>query len=301
MLNRILEICEENRYISLSRGFVEVYSGKELLGQVPLDDVSVLLVSANAVTFSKSILNALSEMGGITVLCGKNYIPQSMVLPVTNNCFSTKITKNQMSASQPFKKRIWQAIVIRKIENQAKVLKLKGKNFSKLEKIKTLVKSGDSTNREAYAAKIYWKELFGKEFVRDRYAGGVNSLLNYGYAVMRASMARAIVSSGLLPALGINHNNNLNPFCLADDFFEPYRPLVDYIVYDMFTENNLEVNPENKKKLATVLWTKVKTRNGFSPAFQSMQYMTASYVNALENKTPDIEMPDWQGNEDEES
>lgn len=220
MLNRILEICEENRYVSLNRGFVVIQHGTEILGQVPLDDVSVLLLSAQGITLSKNILNALAERGCVTVLCGKNFIPQSMVLPIANHCLFTKIIKNQINASEPLKKRVWQQVVIRKIENQAKVLKLYEKDYSLVEKISKLVKSGDSDNREAYAAKIYWTTLFGKKFRRDRNEDGINSFLNYGYAVMRAAMARAVCASGLIPALGVNHSNNLNQFCLADDFLK---------------------------------------------------------------------------------
>ena len=112
MLNRILEICEENRYVSLNRGFVVIQHGTEILGQVPLDDVSVLLLSAQGITLSKNILNALAERGCVTVLCGKNFIPQSMVLPVANHCLFTKIIKNQINASEPLKKRVWQQVVI---------------------------------------------------------------------------------------------------------------------------------------------------------------------------------------------
>lgn len=300
MLNRILEICEENRYVSLNRGFVVIQHGTEILGQVPLDDVSVLLLSAQGITLSKNILNALAERGCVTVLCGKNFIPQSMVLPVANHCLFTKIIKNQINASEPLKKRVWQQVVIRKIENQAKVLKLYEKDYSLVEKISKLVKSGDSDNREAYAAKIYWTTLFGKKFRRDRNEDGINSFLNYGYAVMRAAMARAVCASGLIPALGVNHSNNLNQFCLADDFFEIYRPLVDSVVYKMCLEGEEELTPKNKKRLTDSLWLKVRTTEGCAPAFQSMRYMTASYVHALEDKNPAIELPIWeQGEKDE--
>ena len=295
MLNRILEVYEENRYISLSRGFIVVKNRNEVLGQVPLDDVSVLLLTAQSVTVSKNIINALAERGSITVLCGHNYLPQSMVLPIANHCLYTKIVKNQINLSEPFKKRVWQQIVIQKIKNQSLVLKLCNKDQSLLERISKTVKSGDSDNREAYAAKMYWKLLFGNKFIRDRNEEGINAFLNYGYAVMRASMARAICSAGLLPALGINHKNNLNPFCLADDFFEIYRPFVDYEVYKMWVEGEEVLTPENKKRLIQLLWIKVHTPIGASPLFQSMQYQVASFVHAMEEKNPIIVLPKWEG------
>lgn len=127
MLGRVLEVCEENRYVSLSRGFVVVQNGADVLGKVPLDDVAVLLLTAQGISLSKNILNALCERGCITVLCGANFSPQSMVLPVSNHCFLTKNIKSQINATEPFKKKIWQQIVIRKIQNQALVLKMLGK------------------------------------------------------------------------------------------------------------------------------------------------------------------------------
>lgn len=297
MLNRVLEINEENRYLSLNRGFIVIQHGSEELGRVPLDDIGVLLLSAQSVSFSKNILNALAEKGCVSVLCGKNYTPQSMVLPVYSHYLFAKILKNQINSSLPFKKRIWQQVVVKKILNQALTLKLCGKDSGFLEKIATTVKSGDSDNREAYAARLYWKSLFGKEFTRDKDLEGVNSFLNYGYAIMRASMARAVCSSGLLPSLGIHHENHLNQFALADDLFEIYRPIVDYIVFNLNPAEETELNHEYKTKLADALWIKVHTSQGDSPAFQSMQYLTASYVRALEDGKAVIDLPEWEGEE----
>lgn len=297
MLNRVLEIHEENRYLSLNRGFIVIQHGSEELGRVPLDDIGVLLLSAQSVSFSKNILNALAERGCVSVLCGKNYTPQSMVLPVYSHYLFAKILKNQINSSLPFKKRIWQQVVVKKILNQALTLRLCGKDSGFLERIATTVKSGDSDNREAYAARLYWKSLFGKEFTRDKDLEGVNSFLNYGYAIMRASMARAVCSSGLLPSLGIHHENHLDQFALADDLFEIYRPIVDYIVFNLNPAEETELNHEYKTKLADALWIKVHTSQGDSPAFQSMQYLTASYVRALEDGKAVIDLPEWEGEE----
>lgn len=302
MLNRVLEIFDENRYLSLNRGFIEIHNGDEVLGSVPIDDVGVLLLSAQSVTVSKHILNALSEQGSITILCGKNYVPQSIVYPIANHYLFTKVIKTQINASLPFNKKIWKQIISEKIRNQALVLGLCNQkdNAEFLYKISSTVKSGDTENKEGYAAKLYWKFLFGPNFVRDRYLDGINSLLNYGYAIIRASMARAVCSCGLLAALGIHHKNNLNQFCLVDDLFEVYRPLVDYEVYKLANQNKKEVTPEVKKILADILWIKVSTSNGFSPVFQSMQYMANSYVKALDSGEPVIEIPSWVITEDEE-
>ncbi len=300
MLNRLLEIAEENRYLSLKRGFIVVQQGEQELGSVPLDDIAVLLLSAQGVTITKNVLNALAEKGCITIFCGANYIPLSMVLPIASHTYFTKIIKTQINATEPFKKRIWQQVVIQKIKNQALSLKYcyKEKDVKLIEKISSMVKSGDPDNREAYAAKIYWKALFGDSFVRDKDGVGINAFLNYGYAIMRAGMVRAICSHGLIPSLGVHHDNNLNQFCLADDLFEIYRPIVDTFVYKLIEKGETELKPENKKVLASLLKVKVRTSEGESPAVQSMQYMASSFVNALEVGKPDIELPIWEGNED---
>lgn len=300
MLNRVLEIAKENRYVSLKRGFIMIWHGKEEVGKVPLDDVAVLLLSAQSVTFSKNVINAISESGGITVLCGSNYTPLSMVLPVGMHTYFTKIIKSQINSSAPFRKRIWQQLVMQKIINQSLALKFCGKEEDSklLEKISKTVKSGDIDNREAYAAKMYWKSLFGASFIRDKDGDGVNAFLNYGYAVMRAGMARALCTHGLLASLGIHHENNLNSFCLADDFFEIYRPMVDVMVYKIHEKGETKLDSQNKLKLVKLLNVKVNTKKGESQAVQSMHYLASSYVNAMEMGKAEIEMPSWEENTD---
>ncbi len=301
MLNRVLEISQENRYISLNRGFIVIKEKDTELASIPLDDIAVLLLSAQSVVITKNILNALSERDCITVLCGKNYSPQSMVIPEASHCMFAKIVKSQINASLPLKKRIWQQIVIQKIKNQALSLKHCGKEADAvlINKIASMVDSGDTKNREAYAARMYWKSLFGEKFIRNKDGDdSINIMLNYGYAVMRAGMTRAVCAGGLLPSLGIHHDNNLNQFCLADDLFEIYRPMVDVLVYKMTSDGEQELTPENKKQLVKALKIKVKTSQGFSPALQSMHYLVSSYVHSLEEKKVVIDLPDWEVNND---
>ncbi len=291
MLNRVLEIAEENRYISLDRGFIVIESKGEELGRIPLDDIAVLLLSAQSITITKNIINALAERGCISVFCGKKYIPQSIVTPVGLHTFHSKILKLQIASSEPFKKKIWQQIVIRKIEHQAMVLDLFGKNSALVKKISRMVKSGDTDNREAYAARMYWLELFGDSFVRDKNGDGINAVLNYGYAVMRSAMIRAICVHGLEPSLGIFHDNNQNSFCLSDDFFEVYRPIVDAVAFKLFQQGETELTLAVKQVLAKVLNAIVDIRNEKTQIVQSMNIMVSSYVNALENKNAFITLP----------
>lgn len=299
MLNRILEIQEEKRYLSLNRGFIDIRERDSLLASVPLDDIAVLLLTAQQITLTKNVINALSERDCIIVYCGKNYNPVSMTVPIASHYLFTKIIKNQINASLPLKKRLWQQIVIRKIQNQALALHFceKDAEAKKINKIATLVKSGDPDNREAYAARMYWKYLFGDTFVRDKDGDGLNALLNYGYAIMRSSMIRAICAAGLIPSLGIHHDNNMNQFCLADDLFEIYRPIVDCLTYKLFIAGNTELNTAVKKIFVESIKIFVNCKGVETPIFQSMNYLTTSVVKSFDEKKVMIELPEWKGNE----
>ncbi|MGI5173134.1 type II CRISPR-associated endonuclease Cas1 [Treponema sp. OMZ 840] len=297
MLHQIVEIQEENRHLSLERGFLNIRTKDEEIGKVALDDIAVLLISAQGASITKNIIVELSSRGAVTVLCGKNYEPVSIVYPVAGNYRHAGIIRTQIDASIPFQKQIWKQIVSRKLHNQAKSLLLCGNKpeAALLEHISKDVKSGDKDQREGYGAKVYWQALFGKDFIRDQDGDGINALLNYGYAVMRSSMCRALCAAGLHPALGIHHQNMLNPFCLADDFFEIYRPIVDCIVYKLCENMLFVLTPETKKTLIQALWIKMKTVEGYSPAFQSMHYMASSFVKALKLRDADFEIPVWEG------
>ncbi len=297
MLHQVVEIYEENRYLSLDRGFMSISSRDVALGSVCLDDIAVVLLSAHSVTLSKPLLGALAEQGVIVIICGKNYAPAAIQIPVCGNYQQTAVIQSQINASQPFNKNIWKLIVEEKIRNQAKVMKSIGNECAErhISQIARTVRSGDPENREAYAARMYWKNLFGDDFKRDKDGDGINGLLNYGYAVVRASMIRAICCAGLLPSLGVHHDNKLNPFCLADDFFEPFRPVVDSCVYGLVQDGCAEVSVEAKKHLIDVLWVRVNTTEGKSPLFQALQYLAFSHVRCLKAKKPELDIPVWEG------
>lgn len=296
MLHQIVEIREENRYLSQNRGFLDIRSQQEKIASVPLDDIAVLLVSAQGASFSKAILTELAERGSIAILCGANYVPQAVVTPVTSNYRQTAVLKLQIAASLPLMKGLWQEVVRQKLTHQELTLRSVGKEAAadRIRHLAAQVHSGDPENREGAAARLYWQALFGKDFVRNREAGGINALLNYGYAVMRAAMIRSLISSGAHPALGIHHKNMLDPFCLADDLFEIYRPLVDLIVYNLSQEAD-ELSPPIKKRLIEALWIRLKTTEGNSPAFQSMHYLVSSYVSALQKGRKEFSLPVWEG------
>jgi CRISPR-associated protein Cas1 len=303
MLHQIIDIHEEGLFISLHRGFLVVKNRDTDVGKVSLDDIGVLIISAQGATITKNVLSELSERGVIIVLCGSNYAPVSITYPVENNYRFCGIIKKQIQASTPVLKQCWKVIIKAKLENQSKVLLYSGNkaDSNKLLLISETVKSGDSDNREGYGAKMYFPSLFGKGFVRDRNEAGINAFLNYGYAVIRSSMIKALVSSGLQPALGIHHANDLNPFCLADDFIEIYRPLVDVLVVKILQKKKelVELLPEDKQELVKVLWIQMITTQGKSPVFQSMYYLAQSYVKMLESKDYKLEIPVWEGKYEE--
>jgi CRISPR-associated protein Cas1 len=220
-----------------------------------------------------------------------------MVMPVSGHYMHAGIIKTQIDSTIPFRKNIWKQVIEAKLANQAKALELCGKDAAAplLYKLSRMVKSGDSDNREAYGARMYWKALFGPEFVRDKDSGGINALLNYGYAVIRASVARAVCAAGLLPSFGIYHKNQLNPFCLADDLFEPFRPIVDVVVYQLYSQGITDISPDTKNTLTGALWVQMKTTEGYSPLFQGVHYMCVSYVKALKTRKAEIAIPLWEG------
>ncbi len=300
MLHQIIDIQNSGNYLYLERGFLKIKSPANEIHSVPLDDIASVIVSATGCTFSKNIIDELANRGVITVICDKKYTPSAIVYPVCGNYQHAGILRLQLDASVPLKKQLWKTVVENKLKNQSAVLTIANSlKAIDIEVLSKNVKSGDIDNKEAQGARIYWTQLFGKTFTRNQDMQGINSLLNYGYAIMRASMCRAISASGLLPALGIHHCNTTNSFALADDLFEIYRPIVDCMVYCIVKDDltaDYELTPEIKKFLTQCVWIKVKTTEGESPAFQSMQYYVASFIKSLRSKKLELQIPQWEGN-----
>lgn len=292
MIPRIVEISESGRFLAKRHGVMTVSDRGKDYGEVPIDDIGVLMVSAFGATFSKDILVSLAEKGAITILCGGNGHPAAFVTPVAGNYETAQRIKYQINASLPLKKRLWQSIVKTKLSHQAEVLRWKGE-ISVADKIvsyKNRVQSGDTDNREAIAARIYWTALMGKGFRRNPDGDWPNALFNYGYAVLRASAARAICAAGLLPSLGIKHKNGTNTFPLADDLMEPYRPLVDYYVLNTIDQGYAEVSPASKQELTKFLWADLLMRGQMTPFFTAMERMAVSIVKSFKEKKPLIEI-----------
>ncbi len=205
-------------------------SSKEEKGSIPIEDIGMVLLDHFQITISHQVLQKL--MGNTTVLisCDMAHLPHGIMLPLHGHSEYSERIKYQIAATEPLKKQLWKQTVEAKILNQMQVLKQTGNYYQPMETYCSKVKSGDTTNQEGIAAQHYWKYLIASDFIRERFGEYPNSFFNFGYAILRSMVARAVVETGLLPVLGIFHKNKYNPFCLADDLMEPFRPMVDLLV-----------------------------------------------------------------------
>lgn len=221
---------------------------------IPIEDIGVVIIENQQVSITIPLMNALVEGNVQVVVCNDRGMPSAMLQSFEGNNLQGENLRNQMDAGEVMKKQLWKQIVEAKIRNQAALLDKVGQDGNILKQYYQNVKSGDTDNKEGIAARRYFTELFGESFLRDRTLPGINVLLNYGYTILRAATARALVSSGLLPAIGIFHHNRSNAFPLADDMMEPYRPYVDEIVYDLSMQGKLELTKDVKAELIQVLY-----------------------------------------------
>lgn len=260
----------------------------------PIEDVGVVIVENQMVHFTVPLLNALADNNVAVIFCNAQCMPNTMLMPLESNAIQQEVYRFQIEASLPTKKRIWKEIIEYKIRNQATLLDMLGRDGNILKPYYMNVLSGDSDNREGLAAKIYWQQMYGRPFNRDRNGEAPNSLLNYGYAILRAAVARALLGSGLFPAFGMFHRNRYNAFPLADDVMEPYRPFVDYTVYRIF-ERSPEacLDKETKQSLVRVLFADVKMKNQIRPLQVALSMTTASLVRALKDKKESIIYPSF--------
>ncbi|MDR0473354.1 MAG: type II CRISPR-associated endonuclease Cas1, partial [Treponema sp.] len=249
----------------------------------------------------KEALVSLAERGAVTVLCGSKGMPSALVLPVNANYESALRIRVQSQASQPLKKRLWQAIVTAKLKHQSEVLRFfeNQKKANQIGVYAQQVQSGDPQNREASGARIYWKALFGNDFSRRPAGDWPNGFLNYGYALLRAYAARAICAAGLAPIFGIHHENSTNPFPLADDIMEPYRPLVDFYVKQIIASDINELNSNAKQMISAFLWADLYLDGETTPLHVAMERLAYSLVNSFKSKKPQIEIAELRLKKDD--
>lgn len=264
--------------------------------QVPIEDIGIVILDHQQITITQALIAKLLANNTALITCNDTHHPTGLLLNLDGNTLQSQKFKAQIEASQPLKKQLWQQTVSAKIANQAALLGLEKAANGILLRYAKDVKSGDSGNHEAKAAAYYWKHLFPDflQFKRDRYGEPPNNLLNYGYAILRAVVARNLVGSGLLPTLGIFHRNQYNAYCLADDIMEPYRPFVDQVVCKIISMNGryLDMTPTMKKDLLTIPVIDVMIDEQKSPLMLAVQRTTASLSKCYEGESRKLLYPE---------
>lgn len=291
MIKRIVEISGPARLSLSKRQMVIERQGLDP-ETVPVEDIGVLILDHQSISHTQGLFTACFEQNAAVLVCNGKHLPAAMLLPFDSNSLHSRVLAVQSSVSEPIRKRLWQSIVRAKIRGQAEALKLAGKDPGPVLPFATQVRSGDPDNVEAQAARVYWQRLFGPDFRRDHEKKGINSLLNYGYAVVRGAVARAVTGTGLHPALGIHHHNQYNSFCLADDLMEPFRPIVDLAVHSIVEveKKQTDLNKENRRKLLEVL-SYTYTVGGCTLPLMSALHLYAASVKRVfsgEARTPEI-------------
>ena len=253
MLRKTIEIATPGTRLSVSHRQLVIERPELAKATTPIEDIGVLIVDDRRATYTQSVFIELLSAGATVMVTGHDHLPAGMMLPLDAHHVQTERHRAQIEASEPVRKQIWRALVSAKLAQQGCVLDHFKPGPNGLAAMASRVRSGDPDNLEAQGAQRYWPLLFGKDFRRDRDAEGVNAALNYGYAVVRAALARAIVASGLIPSLGVFHRNRSNPFCLADDLFEPYRPYVDWRVKLLTIERTEPLSLDDRSIRAALL------------------------------------------------
>ena len=257
----------------------------------PIEDIGVVLLENQQTSITLPLLNMLAENDVQVVICNNKGMPSAIIQSMNSNNLQGETLRNQIACGEVLKKQLWKQVVEAKIRNQASLLNNIGEDGNVLKPFYSNVRSGDTDNREGIAARIYFQHLFGDDFVRNRDEPGINALLNYGYSILRAATCRAIVSSGLLPAIGIHHHNRSNAYPLADDMMEPFRPFVDGAVYDLAMRGDIELTKDVKGELISVLYADTMYEKVKRPLSVGLSMTTASMVKCLSKELNVISMP----------
>lgn len=294
MIGRIVEVADDRRHLFMHRGFMVVQDTegeRKELGQVPLDDIAAVIANAHGLSYTNNLLVALSERGAPFVLCAANHNAVGMLLPIDGNFEQSKRIEAQIAASLPTHKRLWAAVVRAKLEQQAAALESAGAPTAPLSALVSKVKSGDPDNIEAQGARRYWGLLFGDGFRRDQDGGGTNALLNYGYTVLRATTARAVIAAGLHPSIGLHHSNDNNAMRLVDDLMEPFRPVIDLKVWQLVRNQEEHVTPDTKRALVRTLYDDMQTDMGVTPVMVCVQKLATSLAQVYLGERDKLDLP----------
>lgn len=291
-MDQIIDISQDGRHLSRDRGFLKVEEQGKTIGLVPLDQIAAVLVHAHGITWTNSALVELAERGIPVVLCAANHQPRSMLLPIEGHHAQGARMRAQWTASEPLRKQAWKRVVIAKIKMQAAALGAIGQPRAPLDYIASKVQSGDSSNAEAQAARTYWPMLLGADFRRDQSRPDINALLNYGYTVLRAATARAVIGAGLHPTIGLFHSNRSNAFALADDLMEPFRPLVDLTARAIAAQAGPDVTPAAKQTLAGLIALDLPLTGETSPVSVALSRLATSLAQSFEARVLTLALPE---------
>lgn len=271
-----------------------VITNKETKEQhtLPLTEVGVLILENPRTTLTLKMLQHCMEVGVVVVVCDQYYTPNGLLYPLSGHSRQGLRTREQARVSIPTKKSIWKQLIQRKIANQALILKQRGLvEYKRLQELATTVKSGDSDNREGVAAKIYWTALLGSDFVRSREGPDPNPLFNYAYAILRASVTRALVGSGLSPKLGVQHKSQYNAFPLSDDVMEPYRPFADLAVMQLVDVGELSITKESRTLLKQLIAQDTLMGKAKRPLQIAITLTTASLAEIYTGERRQLSLP----------
>ena len=260
---------------------------------VPVEDIGMVVLDHYQIKITQPVLQALTANNAAVLVNDTSHLPLGLLLPMASHNTYTQKLYFQVNASKPLKKNLWQQTIKQKIRNQATLLRQQGIDTKNMAYWASQVKSGDPDNYEGRAAAYYWQKLFDGTFKRGRFGAPPNNLLNYGYAILRAVVARSLVASGMLPALGIHHRNKYDAYCLADDIMEPYRPYVDRLVLDITDKETFsgELTTEIKRELLQIPVTDITINGNSSPLMVGLQQTTASLMQCFEGERRKIAYP----------
>jgi CRISPR-associated protein Cas1 len=291
MLRQIVEISGEGRRLTLSRGFLRIDGPDGHIGNVPLDDIEAVIAANPSVSYSNQAVAALAERGAPLAICGRDFKPVAWLLPVSGHHAQGVRMEAQAACVRSRKARLWSCLVRAKITAQAEALESMARPSMPLRRLLSDYRAQDAAMTEAQAAQRYFPLLFGKDFRRDRDAGGMNALLNYGYTVLRAATARAIIAAGLNPSLSLFHESRGEGLRLADDLMEPFRPTVDLRALHLCAKGHNDLSPDTKRALAELLIADFRSEFGVTAFTTVLNRLAVSLAQAFTGERPDLALP----------
>ena len=301
MIKRTIEISQAPAHLTVRLDQLQLEREGRTVRSIPCEDIGVLVVDHAGTTYTHAALSRLVDFEAVVVLCGRDHLPSALLLPIADHSQVVWRVNDQIAVSKPLKKQLWRQLVRAKILAQARNLEPASPPERRLRELARTIRSGDPENAEAQAARVYWSswlvnvpiagEHADRAFRRMADGPPPNSMLNYGYAIVRAAIARALVAAGLLPAIGLHHSNRSNAFCLADDLIEPLRPIVDARVRDLLIAGHAELDQPTKAALLELLTLEVEAGGQSGPLMVALHRLVASLVKCLEGASKELEIP----------